>query len=93
MIGVKTLNGDIIYEKGGFFNVYFRQNAKLCKMADGHLFFCAKQTKIGGRSGVAPISNLRCKHMVDRGLNLPPGGRWPSISEVGRGMAKCWISV
>jgi hypothetical protein len=47
MIGVKTLNGDIIYEKGGFFNVYFRQNAKLCKMADGHLFFCAKHTKTG----------------------------------------------
>ena len=38
-------NDDIIHEKGIDFNVYFRQIAKLCEMADGHLSFCAKPTK------------------------------------------------
>jgi hypothetical protein len=41
-------NEDIIHESTPDFNVYFRQNAKLCEMADGHLFFCAKRTKING---------------------------------------------
>ena len=38
-------NNDIIHERNALCNAYFRQNAKLCKLADGHLFFCAKQTK------------------------------------------------
>jgi hypothetical protein len=38
-------NEVIIHERGGDFNVFFRQIAKLCEMADGHMSFCAKRTK------------------------------------------------
>jgi len=37
-------NVNIIHESAHLCNAYFRQNAKLCKMADGHLFSCAKHT-------------------------------------------------
>jgi hypothetical protein len=45
-LGAKHHNKDIIYESDADFNAYFRQNAKLYKIADGQLFFCAKQPKI-----------------------------------------------
>jgi hypothetical protein len=44
--GAQHHNEDIIHEDALVFNVFFRQNAKLCEMADGHLFFCAKRPKI-----------------------------------------------
>jgi hypothetical protein len=44
----KHRNKDIIHEQQGYFNAYFRQNAKLDKMAGGQSFFCAKHTKISG---------------------------------------------
>jgi hypothetical protein len=45
-MGAEHHNEDIIHESDMDFNAYFRQNAKLDKMADGQLFFCAKQLKI-----------------------------------------------
>jgi hypothetical protein len=40
-------NEDIIHERRPNFNVYFRQNAKLCNLCGGRLFFCARLTKCG----------------------------------------------
>jgi hypothetical protein len=44
-LGAKHHNEDIIHEIPQDFNAYFRQNAKLYKIADGHLSICAKQPK------------------------------------------------
>jgi hypothetical protein len=46
--GAEHRNKDIIHERDVDFNAYFRQNAKLVKMAHGHLFLCAKQPKNRG---------------------------------------------
>jgi hypothetical protein len=45
-LGAKHHNKDIIHERGVDFNAYFRQNAKLYKIAGGQLSICAKQPKI-----------------------------------------------
>lgn len=45
-MGAEHHNEDIIHESDADFNAYFRQNAKLDKMADGQLSICAKQPKI-----------------------------------------------
>jgi hypothetical protein len=49
--GAEHRNKDIIHERDIDFNAYFRQNAKLVKMAHGHLFLCAKHPKIGSGIG------------------------------------------
>jgi hypothetical protein len=45
-LGAKHHNDDIIHESGADFNAYFRQIAKLDKIADGQMSICAKQPKI-----------------------------------------------
>ena len=46
VLGASDPNGDIIHERGTDFNGFFRQNAKLVKLAHGHLFSCAKHPKM-----------------------------------------------
>jgi hypothetical protein len=70
LFGALHRNTDIIHETRAVFNAFFRQNAKLVKLAERHLFFCAKHTKFTPLSQQAEQKTKR--KVFPSALNIIP---------------------